>query len=105
LARANSRDGGPGKPTPVRSYPNGVSPYGAQDMAGNVWEWTSSLYRPYPSQGDDGRENPKSQDRRVIRGGSWGSLPGGLRVSGRNNDTPTDRNDGLGFRCARDVSP
>ena len=104
-ARANSNDGGPGKPTPVRSYPTGVSPYGALDMAGNVWEWTSSLYRSYPYRGDDGREDPSSHEGRVVRGGSWFNYARFLRVSDRSVVPPSIRDNTIGFRCARDVFP
>ena len=103
--RANSKEGGAGKPTPFGSYPEGESPYGAHDMAGNIWEWTSSLYRPYPYQADDGREDSKSQDKRVVRGGSWEDGPRTLRVSCRAHNSPSSRNFNVGFRCARDVSP
>lgn len=63
-----------GGTTPVGKYsPSGDSPYGCADMAGNVGEWTSSLYENYPYQADDGREDMASSGNRVLRGGSFSS--------------------------------
>ncbi len=70
--RCNSGEGGKGMTTVVGSYsPRGDSPYGCADMAGNVWEWTHSLYKSYPYQAKDGREDKKSLDFRVLRGGAF----------------------------------
>ena len=72
---------------PVGSFPAGTSPFGVLDMAGNVWEWTSS---PFPGQPDE----------RVIRGGGWGNNPYCLRVSYRHGNPPDIGLDMVGFRCA-----
>jgi len=87
---------------PVGSYPEGNSPYGAQDMAGNVWEWTRSLYKDYPYQASDGREiqaAPSGSDQVVLRGGSWFSDYGSVRSTLRANGLPAQAQDALGFRC------
>src|SRR5262249_9422211 len=74
-SRANTSDGGPGRTTPVGSYRDGASPYGVQDMAGNAFQWTSTLYQAYPYSANDGRENLTGQGKRVIRGGSYFDPP------------------------------
>jgi toxoflavin biosynthesis protein ToxD len=51
-----------GTPTPVGIFPEGISPYGCLDVAGNVWEWTSSMRREYPYRADDGREELDGND-------------------------------------------
>jgi formylglycine-generating enzyme required for sulfatase activity len=58
--------------TPVARYsPRGDSPYGCADMAGNMWEWCHSLYKPYPYDPEDGREDPGAKGPRVLRGGAF----------------------------------
>jgi len=78
-----------------------MSPYGALDMAGNVWEWTNSLYASYPYSAADGRESPVAEGRRVLRGGSFAS-PGAryLRCAMRSLSYPARRRDHIGFRVA-----
>ncbi len=86
----------------VGSWRAGASPYGALDMAGNVWEWTSSLYKPYPYRADDGREDLNARGSRVNRGGSWFYGPPHLRTSYRANANEGYRRvDDLGVRCAK----
>ena len=77
-AKANTgEDRGEWLTTPVGLYPEGASPYGALDMAGNTWEWTSTRWGddwrkpayPAPYRADDGREDPAGTTLRVVRGG------------------------------------
>jgi formylglycine-generating enzyme required for sulfatase activity len=90
-----------GATTKVGSYESGKSPYGIYDMAGNVWEWTSSLYQLYPYDANDGREDMSSTDKRVVRGGSWYFSYNGVRSDFRFWVDPTYRDFSIGFRCAR----
>jgi formylglycine-generating enzyme required for sulfatase activity len=69
--RCNSEEGGKWNTTPVGAYPRGASPYGLLDMAGNVWEWTRSLFKDYPYDPEDGREDLEAEGLRVLRGGSF----------------------------------
>ncbi len=88
---------------PVGSYPAGVSPYGALDMAGNAWEWTRSLFKNYPYITNDGRElagQPAAGDRLVMRGGSWYDDYGSVRSTLRYGGKPDQAHDAVGFRCA-----
>jgi formylglycine-generating enzyme required for sulfatase activity len=92
-----------GGTTEVGKYsPQGDSRYDAADMAGNVWEWTSSLYKEYPYKADDGREDLNSRDIRVLRGGSWDLSPDFVRAASRDWHNPSYRFVNIGFRvvCA-----
>jgi formylglycine-generating enzyme required for sulfatase activity/serine/threonine protein kinase len=78
----------------------GDSPYGVADMAGNVWEWTSSLFVPYPYRATDGREDAGSRAERVLRGGSFNFSAWHSRSSYRSHDYPEGRFSTGGFRVA-----
>jgi formylglycine-generating enzyme required for sulfatase activity len=76
----------PGRPTAVGSHPSGASPYGVQDLAGNVWEWVATSYRDEPG-------------RRAVRGGSCCSYFVEPRAANRNGWAPEHKDADLGFRC------
>jgi formylglycine-generating enzyme required for sulfatase activity len=80
--------------------PNG---FGLYDVAGNVWEWTSSLEWDYPYKPNDGRENPTADGKRVLRGGSWRDGGDQLGTAHRHSRLPGRPLDNIGFRCARAV--
>ncbi|MBN1954427.1 MAG: SUMF1/EgtB/PvdO family nonheme iron enzyme [Anaerolineae bacterium] len=84
---------------PVGSYENGASWVGAQDMAGNVWEWVADWYGSYPANLQTNPTGPESGTYRVMRGGAWGSYDRFVRAAYRRyHDSSIDLNL-VGFRC------
>jgi serine/threonine-protein kinase len=96
-------DDGYADTAPVGSYPDGASPYGALDMAGNVWEWVADWYDSgyYAASPESNPRGPASGDYRVIRGGSWSDDVALVRAACRYGDPPDDSASYVGFRCAR----
>jgi len=109
--RCNSYEGGKKDTTSVGTYSEGASPYGVLDMAGNVWEWTQSLWgkdwqRPsfkYPYNPEDGREDLEAESLRVVRGGSFVNCEWSVRCAARIRSVPNDFLEIFGFRVV--VSP
>lgn len=94
------------KTVPVGSFPEGATPEGVLDLAGNVHEWTSTIMRPYPYRADDGREAPDILADRVVRGGAADTGADTLRASWRGASVSRRASAGhhnIGFRCAKDV--
>jgi formylglycine-generating enzyme required for sulfatase activity/energy-coupling factor transporter ATP-binding protein EcfA2 len=87
-SKANTWESKIGRTTPVTAHPGGASCYGCEDMAGNVWEWTSS-------------EHANREGALVVRGGSWVNDHDYARCASRYNCNPENRDYNLGFRCAR----
>lgn len=94
-------------PTPVREHSAGETPQELSDLAGNVWEWTSSAFLPYPGfeayPYDGYSKDHMEGEHRVCRGGSWATSPSILRRSFRNWYVPTYRQGFLGLRLADDA--
>jgi len=91
--RCNSSESGLGRTTAVGLYPHGISPVGALDMSGNVWEWCINSYDK-PEKIDISTDS-----RRVVRGGSWSLIRGSARAAFRFfSYAPVARYDFLGFR-------
>ena len=101
--RANGKRSGLQGTAAVGSFPQGASPYGVEDMAGNVKEWTNSLYRPYPSS--TYRDEAYEQELHVIRGGGWMDDQKELATTARKALPPDANAKDLGFRCAANARP
>ncbi|NIS81293.1 MAG: SUMF1/EgtB/PvdO family nonheme iron enzyme [Anaerolineales bacterium] len=103
---ANTSEAGLGAPVPVGSYPDGASPYGVLDMAGNASEWVADHYDPdYYSHAPD--RNPLGPTQildHVLRGGSWASPMEQAQTFYRNSSHSVRPNPRVGFRCAMDVT-
>jgi formylglycine-generating enzyme required for sulfatase activity/serine/threonine protein kinase len=100
--KANLKEAGWDDTTAVGSYLGGISPYGALDMAGNVWEWCQDWYDEeyYASSPQHGPQGPGSGEYRIVRGGSWYTSKEYARASDRAGFlSSASRNDGIGFRC------
>lgn len=97
-AKCNSKESGLGGTSPVGSYPDGVSPNGAFDMAGNVWEWTADWYEAY--RGSLYELARYGEQYKVLRGGSWFDAQDMVRSSTRKSFDPNQGFSTIGFRCA-----
>lgn len=85
---------------PVGSYPEGDAPFGHGEMLGQVFEWTNTLFAPYPYDGQDGREDRYPPDRRVLRGGNWADGKYVNRLTVRYHYPPFYADTTTGFRLA-----
>jgi formylglycine-generating enzyme required for sulfatase activity len=104
LSYANlSVDDGYKYTAPAGSYPDGASPYGLLDMAGNVHEWVSDWYsdKYYSEMAEANPQGPSDGEKRVFRGGAWLYGATALQSAYRNKGSPLGgRNGAIGFRCA-----
>ena len=102
--RINSIDDGYEFTAPVGTYPDGASPYGALDMAGNVWEWVADWYDAdyYKDAPKNNPPVPTTGQYRAMRGGSWFIyVARRVRAGLRGRLDPADRSISFGVRCAR----
>jgi iron(II)-dependent oxidoreductase len=97
------------QPAPAGSYPRGASPAGVRQLIGDVWEWTSSDFLPYPGftawPYKEYSEVFFGSEYKMLRGGSFGVAPVACRGTFRNWDYPIRRQIFAGFRTARDADP
>lgn len=91
-------DDGYPESSPVGAFPFGASPFGIEDMAGNVWEWCLDFFEPYRGVAKVNPRGPTAGSKRVLRGGSWKSRFNSLRATTRNSNVPNYSCNDLGFR-------
>lgn len=86
--------------SPVGSFPLGASPFGMEDMAGNVWEWCLDCFSAYPGHRRSNPRGPVGGSRQIYRGGSWKSRVTSLRTTARGINSPAYSASDVGFRLA-----
>jgi len=91
-------DCGYAETSPVGAFPLGASPFGIEDMAGNVWEWCLDYYEAYRGAPKVNPRGPTAGTKRVHRGGSWKSRFSSLRTTARGSNSPSFSCNDLGFR-------
>ena len=91
-------DDGYAESSPVGAFPRGASPFGIEDLAGNVWEWCSDYYEAYKALPKVNPHGPPNGSKRIYRGGSWKSRFASLRTTTRNANAPNYSCNDLGFR-------
>lgn len=84
--------------SPVGSFPRGASPFGIEDMAGNVYEWCFDFYGPYRGKERVNPRGPDAGQKRNYRGGSWKSRVSSLRATARHTNMPEYSSNDVGFR-------
>jgi formylglycine-generating enzyme required for sulfatase activity len=98
-SKCNCRENNYNRTTPVGQFsPDSDSPYGIADLAGNVWEWCATLYKPYPYHADDNHENMSAAGERTLRGGCFLTDNKLVRCASRHNLLPNSRDRNIGFR-------
>jgi formylglycine-generating enzyme required for sulfatase activity len=91
-------DDGYPESSPVGAFPFGASPFGIEDLAGNVWEWCLDYFEPYRGMAKVNPHGPTTGAKRVYRGGSWKSRFNSLRATTRGSNVPNYSCNDLGFR-------
>lgn len=103
IGKANTRESRLGYPQNVTAYPNGASPFGVLNLAGNVYEWTATDFNHYPGSDE---KTPREKDYKgvyqVVRGGSFDYPKEYAMTTTRVWARPTNKGARLGFRCAAD---
>jgi formylglycine-generating enzyme required for sulfatase activity len=97
-------DDGYPESSPVGAFPLGASPFGMEDMAGNVWEWCGDSMAQYRANAKTNPRGGNAGAKRIYRGGSWKSRFNSLRATTRGSNVPNYSCNDLGFRVVCECS-